>query len=259
MRSLPRVLQVLGINSVPVVGLFFGGWSTATALLIYWFENLFSTLLVSLRIARHRRLTGKLGHSMASVSSAQRIRRSGGKGGSSFLRDFLITSLVFTMAHGVFLGVIVFLMFPESYPEEGKVDPGALQQGLLVVAGLQIVGLAMDLARLRDRPFSWIKQMADRLLGRVIVVHLTIIFGMWAMAWLGGPRGLFLVFAGFKTLVDVSTLASSSATPQEEPPRWILGLIRRLGGTARAEEFESFYRQSHRQEMSQQDLWEESA
>ena len=38
-----RVLQALGINSVPVLGVFLGGWSTATALLLYWFENLLAT------------------------------------------------------------------------------------------------------------------------------------------------------------------------------------------------------------------------
>ncbi len=260
--SLPRVLQVLGVNAVPVLGVLVGGWSTATALVLYWFENLLSTLLVALRVVRHRRLTRKRGHWMATLSATSNRAR-GGAGKKSeakpdFLRDFLGISLIFTLAHGVFLGAIVFLMLPESYPEAAIVDVTALWHGLLVVAGFLVVGTLMDLTGIADRPFSWVKGMADRVLGRV-VVHLTIVLGMWTMAWLDGPRGLFLVFAAFKTLVDVSTLATSpSEVAPEKPPGWIVAIIRRFGGEAKAAEFRTFYRQSRAEDIDDRRRWEES-
>lgn len=264
MRSLLRVLQALGINSVPVLGVLLGGWSTATALLLYWFENLFSALLVALRIARHRRLTRKRGHWLAPVSSrtgrrtaAEPDESTARSGLSSLFGSFLFIALVFTLAHGVFLAVIIFLILPDQFPQAAIVDMEALRRGLLAVAGFLVVGLAIDLVGIERRPFAWIKRVADRVLGRVIVVHLTIIFGMLAMAWLEGPRGLFLVFAGFKTLVDISTVAGDP-TPRETPPKWLVAVIRGLGGRAKADDFVGFYGRSHRQEIEQQRQWEET-
>ena len=265
MYSLPRVFQVLGINAVPVLGVLAGGWSTATALVLYWFENLFSTLLVALRIARHRRVTRKRGHWMASLATTSRRKgRSGSEAKTEaspdFLRDFLGVSLVFTLGHGVFLAAIVFLMLPETFPEAAIVDFTALWQGIVIVAALQVVGAVVDLMNIGERPFAWIKGISDRVLGRVVVVHLTIVFGMWTMAWLDGPRGLFLVFATFKTMVDVSALAvSPSDVGPETPPRWIVAIIRRLGGDAKAADFETFYRQGRQEEIESRRRWEEPA
>jgi hypothetical protein len=255
MRRLVKVLQALGINSVPVLGVFLGGWSTATALLLYWFENLLATLLVALRIARHRRLTSKRGHWAASIAASG---TAGASRGNSFLGGFLITALVFTLAHGLFLALIIFLMLPQAYPEAAAVDPVDLRRGLLGVAGFLVVGLAIDLVGLARRPFSWVKRLSDRLLGRVVVVHLTIVLGMWAMAWLDGPRGLFLVFAAFKTLTDLSWLLPEAASGST-PPAWLTGIIRRLGGPAKAEDFVRYYEASHRDELSAQAQWEERA
>lgn len=75
MRRFPRLLQVLGVNSVPVVGVLAADWTEATALALYWCENVMVTFLVGLRIGLHRRATAKRGHfetgplASASVSS----------------------------------------------------------------------------------------------------------------------------------------------------------------------------------------------
>jgi hypothetical protein len=61
-RRLVPALQALGASSVPVVGTLAAGWSAATALALYWCENLLGALLVAVLIARHCRLTRTRGH-----------------------------------------------------------------------------------------------------------------------------------------------------------------------------------------------------
>ena len=164
---LPRFLQVLGVNSVPVLGVFAADWSAATALALYWCENIMITLLVGLRIWLHRRATGKRGHLDPSALGS---RNTSTHPKSTFLREFLTAALVFSCAHAVFLGTILFMMLPENFPEAGAVDLAALGRGVLVVAGILAVGLVIDLIHIRDRSFYWIRQMAGRVMGRVILL-----------------------------------------------------------------------------------------
>lgn len=256
MIRLPRFLQVLGVNSVPVVGVLAADWGAATALSLYWCENLMIILLVGVRISLHRRVTGKRGHLDGSALGS---RRTSTRPNSTFLREFLTNSLVFTAAHAVFLAAILFLMLPENFPEIGGVDFAALRRGVAVVAVILGVGFLIDVNRIRDRSFYWIRQMASRVLGRVILIHLTIIFGMVGMAVVDGPRGFFLVFAGFKLVTDLGTFIGSDGLPDPEASPWFLGLIRRIGGEERADRYAEFHREVVRDESRRAANWEKTA
>ncbi|MGH8046801.1 MAG: DUF6498-containing protein, partial [Chthoniobacterales bacterium] len=112
-------------------------------------------------------------------------------------------------------------------------------------------GLVIDLPGMRDRTFFWIEQMADRHLGRVIIVHLSIIFGMLAVAMTNATRAFFGVFVGFKTLNDLATVL-----PQwnpEEPPRWLCKVMDKVpnaAGKAHANEtFAEFWKRDKADEI----------
>ncbi|MBZ0101957.1 MAG: DinB family protein, partial [Thermoanaerobaculia bacterium] len=47
--GLGRLLQALGVNSIPAAGFFGEGWSIGTTLLLYWVET-----LVVILLAHHR-------------------------------------------------------------------------------------------------------------------------------------------------------------------------------------------------------------
>ena len=253
-RSL-RLLQVLGVNSVPALGFFAADWTASTALALYWCENVLVTLLVGLRLVVHRRRTGKRGHWEADLGSERPKRASRS---ATFLAGFLSAALIFTAAHGLFLGLILFLLIPQEFPDAGGVDIASLGTGLGFISVLLLLGLAYDLVGIDTRSFAWVKRLAERVLGRVILVHLTIIFGMMGMAWLGGPRGFFLVFAGFKTLSDLTAMTGGGhEEPSSEPPGWLVGTIRTLGGKGNAEDFSRHYRDAHRTERRQAAAWEE--
>lgn len=48
------------------------------------------------------------------------------------------------------------------------------------------------------------QMMVTLFLQRVTVMHLTIVFGMFAMAIVGRARALFAVFTGLKVIADIS-------------------------------------------------------
>jgi hypothetical protein len=98
------------------------------------------------------------------------------------------------------------------------------------VLAFLVVGFVMDLPGLRGKTFFWIEQMADRNIARVIVVHLSIIFGLLAVALTDATKAFFGVFIGFKTLNDLATVL-----PQwnpEEPPRWLCRLMDKVPNAA---------------------------
>ncbi len=269
MRRIVGALQAVGVNSVPAVGLFAAGWSVGTALTLYWCENLLGILLVALRIWLHRRKTGKKGHWLARIEtrgSAGAVRETGpareaGSAGT-FLGSFLGTGLVFTAGHGVFLAVLLFQVLPAEGGGSAVLDPVAMGHGLVGVALFLALGFAFDLPGLAQRPFRWMQSLADRMMGRVIVVHLTIVLGMAAMEWLGGPIALFAVFVAFKTLVDLATWkqggeAEALRSLPDEPPRWAVAMTRGLKGHGTDEDFSAHWSRTRQEEIERLESYEE--
>ena len=59
LSRLVRVVELLGVNAVPVLGVFAGHWSWATALSVSWAENLSAAGLVAARLWLYRRWTAE--------------------------------------------------------------------------------------------------------------------------------------------------------------------------------------------------------
>ena len=221
--GLGRVAQALGLNSVPALGLFGAGWSAGTALAVYWIESLMVIVLVSARIVLHRRWTRKSGHWHAGVQTLHRSGKLVERRSITHLQSYLGVAIPFTLVHGLFLSALLFLVFRDNPENDYRVSMPDLRDGVVGVAILLALGFLLDLIGLRSRPFRWIERGTERALGRVFVVHLTIVLGMFATVWTDGPSGLFVVFIGLKTLYDIG-----SVMPQKElelePPRWLRGM-----------------------------------
>ncbi|BCI53769.1 hypothetical protein NIIDNTM18_30470 [Mycolicibacterium litorale] len=113
-----------------------------------WFETVAVCVCVAFRIAAHQRLSPRRGHFRYAQSGTGRS----GARNSTFLRGFLLVSLAFCGAHGLFLGTILFLL--------GRNGAG----GLAVV--------------------EWHSVGAGCLL---VLVFPTLIFGLLAVAVTGAP------------------------------------------------------------------------
>lgn len=222
MQGIIRALQILGVNAVPAWGFFDDHWSASTTLVVYWFENIIATLLIAVRVVIHRRVTKKRGYFDAK------------KKYNSFLSAFLASSLIFTAGQGVFVAAIVFII-----AKTGPVRVADVKQGIAGVSVFLTFGLLLDLARIKSTPFAYIRRLTEHALGRVFVIHITIIVGMMIAMFTGKTAAIFIVFATLKTLLDIA-----GQTPQYDPaeaPRWLNAIMPKQNGKT----FADFWRKDH--------------
>lgn len=282
MNRLVRFAQALGVNVVPLGGFFVGGWSPATTLAVYWFENVLGSLLIAARIALHWRMTGKRGHYQARLDqgsgSGVRVggrkgKGTGGRRGSdaspakreparpvprpgdtpTFLAGFALVAFVFSFAQAIFLALILWgiLRLP--------VEREALESGVTGVALFLAIAFLADLRNLRRWPFAALKEIAGLALGRVVLVHLSIIGGMALLAWWGEPRSFFGVFLFLKLFADLGSLLPRMDANLEKPPPWLGRAMSWFGDRA---DFESYWTETHARERAEaaedEQVWDAS-
>jgi hypothetical protein len=217
--KLPRILTALGINAVPALGWFLGDWNSGTTLAVYWFETVVASLFIAARVLVHRRLVPVRGHFRYAQQESQKNR---GKD-LTFLQHFLPVSLMFSVAHGIFLAALIFLLTANGRGAEVRLNFHELALGCGLILAFQTVDFLIDLVQVRKRPFRWIEVMAERNFGRALIIHMTLIIGLLAAGLAGGARGFFLVFVTLKTMNDLSGIV-----PQydpEEAPKWLCWLM----------------------------------
>ena len=233
MARIANLLTLAGVNLVPAAGWFVEHWSAGTTLTVYWIENVVACLFVALRIVVHQRLSPRRGHFRYRAPNAERRASEG-----SFVKGFLFVGLIFCAAHAVFLAVILGLL-THNGEAIARVDWRSVVVGCGWVLAFLAADLAVDMVRLRHWSFWRVEQAANRGLGRVIVVHMTLIFGMVGVAATGAPSALFGVFVALKTMY-----ALSSVLPQYDPetaPRWLSNLMNRVPNVRPGERFEDYW------------------
>lgn len=231
MRQWTKLLEMIGVNSIPVLGVFAGDWTSSTALAVYWFENLVASVLTAGRLALHARWRDRSGDPVVAAESSFAPRRVG---------PFLIQTVPFTIAHGLMLAAVFALVL--------KVAPDLahLRQAALALVVMQGLAFGADLWTLADWPVARVNERADYLTGRVVMVHLTIVVGMFAFLWLNRPDAFFAFFVGCKVLADVTSLLPrvDQGTP-DRPPRWLAAVMRRIP-RQNGETFEEYWARTHR-------------
>ena len=240
------VITALGLNAVPAAGWFVGEWSAGTMLVLYWLETLIGTLLVAVRIVLHRRIVPAQGH--WAYEAPKGAENQAGSHGSTYLTAFLLPALVFTFAHGFFLGVLGLVVFSKQQTPEGGLTREHLVAGLIGIAIFQAIDFVADLIWLRSRPFAWIERVGQITLSRVIVIHLTIIGGMAAVMFTGANRNFFGVFIFLKTMLNLSLV-----TPQwkpKTPPAWLSNVMDRIKPSKEDGTFAEFWVKTDEQEAS---------
>jgi hypothetical protein len=243
----------LARNAIPVWGFFGRGWSPATTLVVYWFETLVGTLLITLRMEIHRHLTHFRGYSVEEAPATISVSSGGGAPKPlhlGYVPGFLVGALGFLLVHGVFLLVLVAVVLPET-ADGGTVDREALRQGVLGTSAFLALGFLVDLVGLRRRPFAWIRSMAEGTFARIVIVHMTIIIGMIAAMLFHRARPLFTVFVGLKLLADIS-----AHVPQWRPkqaPAWMSRHLNPGGkGKPGSEDFASYWQRTEASEQARE-------
>ncbi len=242
-----HLLIAILLNAVPLIGVWKFGWSGGTVLLLFWVESLLGHFAAMIKIRRHAALTRKRGH-VAYVSVDQR------GGGGSYFAHFTRIALIFTFAHGFFLGVIL-AMLAVNRPEltQFNVSWDNFKLGFGLVLLLLVIDLVIDLPQLAQRSFYWLESSTGKRLTRVLVMHLTLIFGFGAMAVFESPIAMLMVFLALKTLLDAGSSmykddASFESTYPEKPPAILRFLDKHTkkdgaqpGGAAKKETLDEYW------------------
>ena len=199
---------------------------------------------MAIRIAEHRRLSDAAGHRRAQLGATV-TTTSGGKETvtrfKSFLAEFLVTSTIFSVAHGVFLAAILgFVLEPPDF--------AAVREGAIAIVLCHAIALTVDRFTIANWPFAKLKEQAERLMGRVVLVQMAIIGGTWLMAFRDSPDSFFSVFVWLKALSDIGTFLPTYQP--REAPAW-LSRVMNLFPKQNGESFEEYWKRTQQKEEEQ--------
>lgn len=224
------LLYSLLMNGLPLVEVVMSGRSPAILLLLYWFETVLLLATGVVRIVLHRRATRRAGH-YVSIATAQdadagaaETRRALGNE-NEYLRSFLSITVIFTLAHGFFVLLLVFL-----FKVAGPVSWEDVRLALLYAVGVQVLFLAWDLPRIPHWTFAELSRNVGTVSLRVLVTQLGIIFGFLAMGITGSPWGLVGTFVVLRAVADATLVWLTGFVKQRDLPP---GLKRVLVRTAK--------------------------
>jgi len=225
-RSTPAIVLV-AVNLVPVVGVLFAGWSLLEVVALYWFENVVigainvlkmltcapdAQYLRNLHSEALQRTQRKLKSSERNVAnSADRLTAMGHHAFKAFIIPFFIFHYgLFCLVHGVF---VFALLGPQAFAFAGgpfqvlQKMVGNILSGGTVIAALALIGshlVSYFYYFLYQGEFrrTNVAQLMAAPYGRIVVLHITILFGAFAIHLLGQPIILLILFIVGKTLLD---------------------------------------------------------
>lgn len=189
-------LPALLLNGIPAVGVLAFGWSVSLILLLYWLENLAGSILWNRLIRRHEQLTRLRGHwrNQLGVSSNNRKLE-------HFASEHAAGTIFFTLVHGVFLFVFAFALLDglQLLKDLGWVL--LLAAGVVLAAVFEVRPLQQGLER---RSFAWLRAHARLGMTPVMTMHMGVIFGGMALAFMHSGELLALLFIALRVLVDAN-------------------------------------------------------
>ena len=212
---------LLAANAVPALGWFAADWSPATTLVVYWFETAVGLVAIYLRGVLNQRWKPQRGHFEYEGTQSRGVRARG-----SFIKNFGFITFVFTAAHGFFIAVIVLILTNNGHADVVNLSWRSVGFGCLQILAIMAVDFFTDLPYLRTWTFRHLEQTANQSFGRIAVVHLALIFGMFVAAITDSPARMFGVFVVIKTLFSLST-ALPQHTPAA-PPAWLSRAMNRI-------------------------------
>jgi hypothetical protein len=222
--ALVHWLTLVAANTVPLVGWFAADWSAATTLIVYWFETAAGLMFTCAQGVLHQRWNPRRGHFQYEARQSRSTQGDNPKG--PFLQGFLVTNLAFTAGHGIFIGALLLVLTHNGNAALVQINWRSVELGCLQLLVIAAIDFLADLPYLHGWSFEQLEQTADRTFGRVGVVHIALIVGIFIAAATDTPARVFGVFVVLKSLYSMST-----ALPHWAPrtsPRWLNRLMNRV-------------------------------
>jgi hypothetical protein len=198
---------VIALNLIPVIGVVFWGWSAFALIVLYWLEN----LIVGVR-------------TLASMFANAAL-----SGGATWIAALCLGAF-FTIHYGIFCfghGIFVMALFGGSFYGDSIIDLGGavsrlfetqsnLAIGFASIVAWQVVQFVRFIASGEVRRTNVLELMGSPY-PRIIVLHVTIIFGGFLLMLLNQPIGGILVLALVKMAYDVADVLRDPKKKAETP------------------------------------------
>jgi hypothetical protein len=218
--STTSALVLVAFNLVPLGGVLFWGWNVATLLILYWVEN---GVIGVLNVPKMLLARGP-------VVPRQGSRLNGGiaPANAGLVAFFLIHYGIFWVVHGIFVFILptiatVFsgganplnassqpLVFPAGIapfePSSGgaSADWSAVLWGTVALAISHGASFLINFVGRQEYLRVSVVQQMFAPYGRVLILHLTILFGAFISLVIGSPVGAVAVLVIIKTIVDLT-------------------------------------------------------
>lgn len=191
----PPVLLVLILNLIPVACVLWFGWSALALLLLYWAENVVLGVIQAIKML----ITGVY-HGLAGIAACL------------FMVPFFIIHYGgFCLGHGFFILVIGEGVRVEPSLDAAvalvRADEYSLAWALASLVVLHLGGL-VQWVRAGEPRRTELNTLMSEPYGRIIVLHLTIIFGAMLIMMLNQPVAGVALLAVLKTIYETVTTAN---------------------------------------------------
>jgi hypothetical protein len=200
------VISLISVNLVPLFGVIFWKWSLFAIMFLYWSENVVIGILNAAKMflictygsanPKNAGLTG--GQSGQAGSEVKGIS------GLFLIPFFLVHYGIFTAVHGVF----IFVMFGPADVPFSSLAIGFIS--LFISHGLSF--LFNFIGKKEYLTASLGLQMFQPYI-RVIVMHITILFGGFIAKAIGAPIGALFILIAIKTGIDLISHRKEHRTP----------------------------------------------
>ncbi len=182
----PSVLAILLANIFPLIGVVALGWDTFFVLVLFWMENVVVGIYTFLKLL-----------SVASASVPARV---------SAALFFCVHYGLFTAVHGLFV-FLVFGTIMDGSPEGTSVWQTVLSRemvwGAIVLLVSHGVSFAYNYIRGGEFRKTNLNAVMQEPYGRVVLLHVTIIFGGFLVMLMGSPVAGLLLLVALKTGMDI--------------------------------------------------------
>ena len=213
-RSQTALLALVGVNLIPLLGVVQWDWSVFEIVFLYWCENLIIGLITVLKMlcSAPDISQGGMNIEIPGKGPARRIPLPENLPGNFMLLIKLFLVPFFLFHYGMFCmghGTFIFAIFSDETFGSGEInDALAMLQGpLLIACGALLASHMYSFlanyigAGKYRRSNPMVLMMAPY--KRIVILHLTIIFGAGLTMFLGSPFWLLAVLILLKIGMDV--------------------------------------------------------
>jgi hypothetical protein len=197
-------LTLLGINAVPAVGVFAGGWPPETAMLVYLLETFTMIGLSALRVrllAPAREETPQpaspllVGATVTTPAGSRILSGNKPRDRRQILEGFLVVSFGFSAASGVFIAAFLFLFL------KAPIAASDVATGMVTILAFQLFELVADLLLWRRLSLGQAETLLLQSLRRTFVLYFGVFAGVCGAAY--AESWFVMPFIALKTLMDV--------------------------------------------------------